>query len=303
MARAGPSRTQRASQSQEPTQTQRNGRTRGTQRTQTQRRDEDEDEEEADEDEDAEEGGDHAKHDMLKKVHALVRLALFHEQKRMPLRRDEISKMVMGSKRTAFTQVFNGAQDILRETFGMELAELPTRAAMQDINAGKDDKDKNKNPSQSQANGSTNGHAEGRQTVTGLKKKKAAAPGSKTYILRSTLHPTIIEYAALTDEHIIEEEAGDANSDDSDDETGTRNYGSIIAWNGSDQLASLGILYVILAVILVNGKVISDMDLRTNLRRLRLPANVAIPLSAQSTHRTIPLDAFLSQLVRQGYLD
>jgi melanoma-associated antigen len=37
-----------------------------------------------------------------------------------------------------------------------------------------------------------------------------------------------------------------------------RNYGSVIAWGSSDQLGVVGILYVILALILVNGRVLSD---------------------------------------------
>ena len=45
------------------------------------------------------------------------------------------------------------------------------------------------------------------------------------------------------------------------------------------------------------------MDLRAILRRLNLRENAVLELSAQSTHRTIPIDAYLSQLVRQGYLD
>ncbi|TFY72084.1 hypothetical protein EVG20_g934 [Dentipellis fragilis] len=299
MARAGPSRSQRATQPSQ-TQTQRNGRAQKTQKTQRHQDEDEEEEEDDDDEEDGDENG-HAEDDLLKKANALVRLALFNEQKRTPLRRDDISKKVLGSKRGAFNQVFGTAQGILRDTFGMELVELPTRAAAQDIAAGKE-AEKEKNKKASQTNGDANGHAD-KQTVTGLKKKKAAAPGSKTYILRSTLDSVIIEHAALTDESILEEEAADAPDDDSDDETGTRTYGSILAWNSSDELGAIGILYVVLAIILVNGKVLSEMDLRTTLRRLRLPPNSNVALSVHSTHRTMPLDTYLNHLVRQGYLD
>jgi hypothetical protein len=37
-----------------------------------------------------------------------------------------------------------------------------------------------------------------------------------------------------------------------------RTYGTLIAWNNADQLSALGILHVILALVLVSGKVISD---------------------------------------------
>jgi hypothetical protein len=83
----------------------------------------------------------------------------------MPLRRDEISKKVMGSQRGAFKSVFEEAQKVLRGTFGMELIELPTRAAS-GTGRGK---------TQEKA-GTQNGAGEdeaagGRQAVTGLRKK------------------------------------------------------------------------------------------------------------------------------------
>jgi hypothetical protein len=85
----------------------------------------------------------------------------------------------------------------------------------------------------------------------------AAATGSKTYMLRSRLDPLIIERAALSDEAIFAEEALDM-PDDEDGEFGKRSYGSIIAWNRADQLAALGIMHVILVLVLLSGRVISD---------------------------------------------
>jgi hypothetical protein len=83
--------------------------------------------------------------------------------------------------------------------------------------------------------------------------------GSKTFILRTTLDPVIVEFAALTEENILEEESTDDPDDfDPDNPSGTRSYGSIIAWSRSDQLGLIGLLYVILALILVSGKVMSE---------------------------------------------
>lgn len=48
----------------------------------------------------------------------------------------------------------------------------------------------------------------------------------------------------------MEEEAADARDDE--------DYGSIINWSRTDQLPLLGILYVVLALILLSGKVMSD---------------------------------------------
>lgn len=94
----------------------------------------------------------------------------------------------------------------------------------------------------------------------------AAAAGSKTYILRSILDPLIIDYAALTDEQILEEEAADAPDDDDDDEL--RTYGSIISWSNADQLGSIGVLYVILALILVSGRVMTDSEFLSYLKSM-----------------------------------
>jgi hypothetical protein len=81
---------------------------------------------------------------------------------------------------------------------------------------------------------------------------------SKTYILRSALDPVLIERTTLTNKRILEAEAADAPDDVDGTDPGTRTYGCLIAWNSADQLSALGILHVILALILVSGKVIND---------------------------------------------
>ncbi|KZT30154.1 hypothetical protein NEOLEDRAFT_1127013, partial [Neolentinus lepideus HHB14362 ss-1] len=182
----------------------------------------------------------------------------------------------MGSNTRSFNSVMEQAQMILRKTFGMELVELRSRAGL-----GQEEND----------------DADGEER-TGLK-KKAAAAGSKTYILRSVLSSTIIEHAALTDADILEEEAVDMPDNDDEDEV-YRTYGSIISWSHSDQLQAMGVLYVILALILVNGKALDDLALRAYLKKLRLTSINFTPIS---THKSISVDTYLSQLIRQGYLD
>ncbi|KAJ7479783.1 hypothetical protein FB451DRAFT_1449094 [Mycena latifolia] len=82
----------------------------------------------------------------------------------------------------------------------------------------------------------------------------------------SNVHPAherIIAQAALTHEAIFEAEAVDAASDDDDDDDefgGSAAHGSIISWSSADQLGPIGILYVILALILVRGRVMSDRE-------------------------------------------
>ncbi|KAJ6500519.1 MAGE family-domain-containing protein [Mycena sanguinolenta] len=259
------------------------------------------DEEPEEEDEEEEEGGNmdvddedeeqDGKSDLDRAAYALVRLAMFTEHKRVPLRRDEISKKVLGSNGRAFNRVFTTAQGILRNTFGMELVELRSRAEL--------DKDTAAPGTQNQDD------LEEARKAAGVKKKSAAA-GSKTYILRSTLDSRIIAEAALTREEILEEEAADAPSDDDDDDEnggGGATYGSIISWSNADQVGALGVLYVILALILVSGRVMGDQDLRAMLKRMRLPNGSSVAFSATATHRELPLDAYLTLLLRQGFLD
>ncbi|KAL7278017.1 hypothetical protein ACG7TL_007977 [Trametes sanguinea] len=220
-----------------------------------------------------------------RKARDLVRLALFHEQRRIPLKRDEISKKVLGSHPRSFNAVYAAANDILKRTFGMELVELHSSSPDNEIN----EKD-----------------AEMLKTA-GLK-KKAASTGTKSYILRSTLDPALIEKACAPDAEIRELEQAenpDENEEFAEDDNpvGTRSTGSIFAWHHADQLAPVGILYVILALILVEGRSINDNDLRAILKRLQLPSNASIPLSSQSTSQNLSIDAYLTQLTRQGYLD
>ena len=62
-------------------------------------------------------------------VKKLVRLALATEHSRTPLRRTDISSKILtdASASRQFKIVFAGAQQILRETFGMEMTELPSK--------------------------------------------------------------------------------------------------------------------------------------------------------------------------------
>ena len=83
----------------------------------------------------------------------------------------------------------------------------------------------------------------------------ATSSGSKTYILRSTLDDHLIELAALALGDIIEEEIAE---DEEDDDDMPRSNGSIISWTTCDQLGALGLLYVVLALILISGRSLSD---------------------------------------------
>lgn len=94
-------------------------------------------------------------------VKKLVRLSLAAEYSRTPIRRSDIStKVFNGSNSRSFKRVFADTQTTLRETFGMQLIELPTRekTSLKDRRA---------------------------QTT----QTKASAPTSKSWILISILPP------------------------------------------------------------------------------------------------------------------
>ncbi|KAK0236547.1 MAGE-domain-containing protein [Armillaria nabsnona] len=260
---------------------------RATQRTQRNRAEETEDEEEdgdASMDVDDEEN-EPRDDDLVRKSNQLVRLALFAEHKRNPLRREEISKKVLGSNTRAFNQVLQLAQTTLQKTFGMELVELRSRAELGKDGVGGDE------------------DLEEARKAVGVK-KKAAAAGSKSYILRSILNPTIIEEAAQVSEKILGEEASEEDdNDDDDDERGARSYGSLISWSHTDQIGSLGILHIILALILVSGRVLSDAELRAHLKKLRQPMSGSVKFDAHATHKSASMEAYMNTIIRQGFVE
>ncbi|TCD60987.1 hypothetical protein EIP91_009177 [Steccherinum ochraceum] len=278
MARASTRSQRQPSQSQQPRGTQRASQSQRSQRARVE-------EEEADDDDDAmlDEDGDGANEGLERMANDLVRLALFSEQRRVPFRRDDISKKVLGPKSRAFGEVYTRAQEILRKTFGMEIVELLARTEAEDSNTQKEMEAMNV-------------------------KKKSTATGTKTFILRSILEPGLIEAANQQDGELFAVEQGEklVSSDDEveqDNAVGTRSVGSIFAWHSGDQLGSIGILYVILALILVNGRNMSDNQLRANMKTLNLVPTASVPFSNQSTHQDLTIDGHLNQLIRQGFLE
>ncbi|KAJ3871256.1 MAGE family-domain-containing protein [Lentinula edodes] len=255
--------------------------------------------------------------DINLKANQLVRLALFMEHKRMPLRRDEISRKVFGPSSRAsrsFNRVFERAQSILNHTFGMELNQGKTTEGLLSCRV-----------------------TEGKATGSKRKVHVSAPTGSKTYILRSILHSTLISLAALPDEEILTAELDDASDELDDDGTpapsqiqGSRRprrsqstslspptcTGTLLSFSSPtlpalENVAALGIQNVILSLILTSGRLISDRELRGALRQLHLPMGASVPLG-RSAHNhssgtggtaTFTIEAYLQLLIRQGYID
>ncbi|TFK98389.1 MAGE family-domain-containing protein [Pterulicium gracile] len=239
--------------------------------------------------EDVEDVGKAGGDDTFRKASDVVRLALFMENKRMPLKRDDINKKILGGSR-AFNAVFPQAQDVLQDVFGMHLVEMRTRAQLDRAFTGEAEDDGGK---------------------IGAGKKKASNAGSKTYALVSTLDPRLIEYASQFFDKVLDAEIEDQKAqgkdlaDDDEDElyAGKRNYGSIIAWSKGDQLGSVGILYTILSLILVNGRSMPNDDLRAALKRLSLDPSDPVYLTPQSTTPQITTDLLLKSFRDHGYID
>ncbi|KAG1748125.1 MAGE-domain-containing protein [Suillus lakei] len=207
-----------------------------------------------------------------RKASDLVRYALFMEQKRALIRREDINKKVLGSNSRSFNPVLERAQKLLKKTFAMELVELQSRNYReQDHVVAGDDLQEARNCYRS-------------------KEEKLRLAGSKTYILRSVLDPVIIEEAARTDERLYEEQIADSQEDGDDDDDMPRSYGCIISWSTTDQLGALGVLHAILAFILVSGRTITDSQYALSgstcsLKTPRPTSNGSIPMNTQSTHK------------------
>lgn len=154
----------------------------------------------------------------------------------------------------------------------------------------------------------------------------ALPTGSKSYIVRSILHPTIISLSAVPDGEILEAELKDEAIDDDDDghannrrSQSTSNThppcsGTLLTFSSPalpalENPGAMGILHVALSLILVSGRLMGDRDFRGALKQLHLPTGAAVPLG-RSAHNlsagsngTVNIDSYLQQLIRQGYLD
>ncbi|KAF8639276.1 hypothetical protein AX16_010348 [Volvariella volvacea WC 439] len=294
-----PGRATRPSQTQTQTQTQYSSRAGPSQKRSIRGRRVEEDEEEEEEEEDGEgemmdvdgDGGDgprdETEADVTRRANDLARLLLFYEHRRIPVRRDEISKKVMGAHSRGFNAVLEKARKILLYTFGYEIVELPSRAGIE----------------QTQNPNANNDELEEGRNAAGMK-KKATATGSKQYILRSALDAQLIALASQSDVEIRNQEVEDIPPElEDDDDLRPVAYGSLISWSQGEQVGAVGILYIVLALILVNGRVISDADLQKRMRQLNLVWNSPVLLTPHSTHQSLTFEQHLGALIRQGYLE
>ncbi|KAG0655147.1 hypothetical protein C6P46_001139 [Rhodotorula mucilaginosa] len=219
-------------------------------------------------------------------IQGMVRWILFNESHRRVLRRQDIVKAVLTDGRGRhFTSLLPKVQKILREVLGLDLVALRQK-----------------------------------ESATGKAQPKA-------YVVRSIVPLPLLRHVQThrySDLSFSPTDGGDQNQDqghngrkkslrrvlsewhadgdgDADDD-GTA--GAVLRDNKREEGALYGILGVVLALILVNGKVLGDDQLVSYLKRLSLTPSTTLPLSLASPHPdSITLSSFLSTLVKQQYLE
>ncbi|SCV69945.1 BQ2448_1339 [Microbotryum intermedium] len=221
------------------------------------------------------------KEDLVKQI---TRHVLFSEYSRKLHTRADIVKTVLpDGKSRYFNELIPKVQKNLRKALGMELVALRPK-----------DNSIAKNPAKIYALRST--------LPIQLIRASAALPLAS---ISSAVDEDLAESSALARELV-----NYAEDDDDGDLSGLHRTQRAEAKGGyirdvkREEGAAYGILGVILALILVNGKVLGDDQLITYLRRLSLYPSTIIPLSPCSSHPGhLNLDHFIQLMCKQGYLE
>lgn len=144
----------------------------------------------------------------------------------------------MGGNSKAFLIVLERANKHLKSSMGYEIVELMSRTEREQLLSRHGKKGKRT-------------FAPSLRSDIHLTSCPLATVSSKMYIVRSTLDPSLIKLACVPDLDISNQEREDGIPED-------LVSGSIVSWQTADQIASYGILFVILSLILVHGKTIPD---------------------------------------------
>ncbi|KAG9005554.1 hypothetical protein FRB90_010310 [Tulasnella sp. 427] len=216
--------------------------------------------------------------EIKRKANDLVRMALFEEPRRQTIKRADIIKKVIPDNSRGFGMVFDHAQQILRTTFGMELVELMTRSDRDAIGEEK--------------------------LETGKKKSQS----SGTYILRSALEPDLIRIANKKNDKLYEAEIKSLRAlgvigDEQEGGDYERPSGAILAWRSVEPVALTGILHLVLCLILANGRLLPEPQLKRQLKSFHLYFNSKLPSPTYSSQDEKTLFEHLSDMIKQSYLD
>ncbi|GAA5968358.1 hypothetical protein JCM3765_002915 [Sporobolomyces pararoseus] len=271
--------------------------------------DEDMDEED-EEDSDDEQGGGKGKKTELneteKKEHiqAIVRYVLFNETHRKVLKREDIVKNVLTDGRGRhFNALMPKVQRVLKETLGMELVLLRSR----ETSTGK-------NPPKAWMLRSTLPQALLRHAATSsslnytaqvpfeFDQGSSSSGGRKS--LKQELGEWMIDEESLKNNKKTFDFDDEEDEEEEDDEDVKGGGGGVMRDAKREEGAAYGVLGTILALILVNGRVLGDDQLISYLRRLNLTPTTSIPLSLSSPHpESLTLSSYLTLLVKEQYLE
>ncbi|CAO1617799.1 unnamed protein product [Parajaminaea phylloscopi] len=201
--------------------------------------------------------------EMHKKGDDLVRLFLFSEYRKQPVKREDITKLILGKGATrAFPYVYNRAQRLLRNIFCYEMVELRAKGVEPEQLAA------------TQAKGT--GKRKDRDDDDDEDGSAATSTGSRTYVLRSILPQPVIE--AMTQSHAAS--FGSNASQSRADASEYQGNGPMLDWTKADgQLGSMGLTYLILSFILLNGRSLPDVQFRAYMNRLSLGSASQLPSS------------------------
>ncbi|PLW05218.1 hypothetical protein PCASD_25340 [Puccinia coronata f. sp. avenae] len=200
----------------------------------------------------------------------------------------EISPGLLGSQTRQFDKLIEQCNVELTSVFGMELVELRARG----YNPGEVVL-QNELKRQSQKNSQAPRDGEDEDLPTKSNKGKAS---TKQYVLRSSLDPSLIKkIAQIVDDEIPENDANEEDWNQPND--------AILDWKHGDELAHLGILGFILALILMHGRSIENAQLLNYLKRLKIGDNWQPPSTRSCAHPPGTLGSLLNQFSKQGYLE
>lgn len=198
--------------------------------------------------------------EVLKKATDLARYALACEYTRTTIRKDDIrTKLLDKPHSRAFPVIFNAAQKILHDTFGFNMVEVRPK--------GKDNAELVKQAKEVLRNAASdmNGLRSRRPRNAEDDEAAATAEGgpSTTWQLVSALPPRVTKMLASADEELTnayaESDCNNTSSSSQRRRPRANEPKSALDWTSADkQGGEMGLLYFILAIILVNGRTISD---------------------------------------------
>ncbi|BGP56297.1 hypothetical protein JCM8202v2_003912 [Rhodotorula sphaerocarpa] len=219
-------------------------------------------------------------------IQAMVRYVLFNESHRRVLRRQDIVKAVLTDGRGKhFNSLLPKVQKILREVLGLDLALLPQPKTYTVRSLV---------PVPLLRHSLSHPHS-ALATLTDPAHFVAGAAPSDVGGGRKTLRSELVQWAR----------DGDGGDDEDEDEEGERGVEAAVMRDVKREEGALyGILGVVLALILVNGRVLGDDQLISYLKRLSLTPSTPLPLSLSAPHPdALTLAKYLELLVRQQYLE